>query len=37
MITDPQHWAVRLEEYAEYVDADGNVIDEGGNRLGHRR
>ena len=29
VITDPQHWAVRLEEYTEYVDADGNVIDEG--------
>jgi ParB family transcriptional regulator, chromosome partitioning protein len=29
VITDPQHWAVRLDEYTEYVDADGNVIDEG--------
>ena len=29
VITDPQHWAVRLEEYVQYVDADGNVIDEG--------
>ena len=28
MITDPQHWAVRLEEFTEYVDADGNVVDE---------
>ena len=28
VITDPQHWAVRLDEYTEYVDADGNVIDE---------
>jgi ParB family transcriptional regulator, chromosome partitioning protein len=29
VITDPQHWAVRLEEYVQYVDADGNVLDEG--------
>ena len=29
VITDPQHWAVRLEEYVEYVDADGDVVDEG--------
>ena len=29
VITDPQHWAVRLEEYVQYVDADGNVVDEG--------
>ena len=29
VITDPQHWAVRLEECVEYVDADGNVVDEG--------
>ena len=29
VITDPQHWAVRLEECTEYVDADGNVIAEG--------
>ena len=28
MITDPQHWAVRLEEYIEYADSDGNVVDE---------
>ena len=28
MITDPQHWAVWLDEYTEYVDSDGNVIDE---------
>jgi ParB family transcriptional regulator, chromosome partitioning protein len=29
VITDPQHWAVRLEEYVQYVDSEGNVIDEG--------
>jgi ParB family transcriptional regulator, chromosome partitioning protein len=28
VITDPQHWAVRLEEFVQYVDADGNVVDE---------
>jgi ParB family chromosome partitioning protein len=28
VITDPQHWAVRLEEYIEYADSDGNVVDE---------
>jgi ParB family chromosome partitioning protein len=27
VITDPQHWAVRLEEYVELVDADGNAVD----------
>ena len=37
VITDPQHWAVRLEEFTEYVDADGNVVDEQRHRLGHRR
>ena len=26
VITDPQHWAVRLDEYIEYVDVDGNVV-----------
>jgi hypothetical protein len=29
VITDPQHWAVRLEEYVEYIDSDGNVVEEG--------
>jgi ParB family transcriptional regulator, chromosome partitioning protein len=29
VITDPQHWAVRLEEYVQYVDSDGDVVDEG--------
>jgi ParB family chromosome partitioning protein len=28
VITDPQHWAVRLEEFIEYADAEGNVVDE---------
>jgi ParB family chromosome partitioning protein len=29
VIGDPQHWAVRLEEYVQYVDSDGNVVNEG--------
>jgi ParB family chromosome partitioning protein len=29
VISDPQHWAVRLEEYVQYVDSDGNVVKEG--------
>jgi ParB family chromosome partitioning protein len=28
VITDPQHWAVRLEEYTELVDSEGKVVDE---------
>ena len=28
VITDPQHWAVWLDEYTEYVDSDGNVVEE---------
>ena len=28
-ITDPQHWAVLLEEFTEYVDSRGDVVDEG--------
>ena len=34
VITDPQHWAVRLEECVEYVDADGNVVDEEARSIG---
>ena len=29
VITDPQHWAVLLEEFTEYVDSQGDVVDEG--------
>jgi ParB family transcriptional regulator, chromosome partitioning protein len=29
VISDPQHWAVRLEEYVQYVDSEGNVVNEG--------
>ena len=28
VITDAQHWAVWLDEYTEYVDSDGNVVEE---------
>jgi ParB family transcriptional regulator, chromosome partitioning protein len=28
VITDPQHWAVWLDKYTEYVDCDGNVVEE---------
>ena len=28
VITDPQHWAVWLDEYTQYVDSDGNVVEE---------
>jgi ParB family chromosome partitioning protein len=28
VITDPQHWAVWLDEYTEYVDSDGTVVEE---------
>ena len=28
VIADPQHWAVWLDEYTQYVDSDGNVVEE---------
>jgi ParB family transcriptional regulator, chromosome partitioning protein len=28
VIIDPQHWAVWLDEYTEYVDSDGNLVEE---------
>jgi hypothetical protein len=28
VITDPQHWAVWLDEHTQYVDSDGTVVEE---------
>jgi ParB family transcriptional regulator, chromosome partitioning protein len=28
VITNPQHWAVWLDEYTQYLDSDGNVVEE---------